>query len=254
MEGPDDVAAIMCEGITGSNGLLVPPEDYYPRLRALADKYGILLIDDEVMAGFGRTGKWLATQHYGIKPDIVTCAKGLTSGYLPLGAVIVSEPVANYFESHMLWGGLTYSGHPVCCAAAVANLRIYEEERIFANVERQGQYLAKRLEDMKRKFACVGDVRYKGLFSVLELVRDKETREPLAPFNGSSPEMAKLAGHLKSEHLYAFSRFNMLWVCPPLIINENELRHGLDIIEQGLTLVDSALGHTTAQPVASLRS
>ena len=254
MEGPDSVAAIMCEGITGSNGLLVPPDDYYPRLRSLADKYGILLIDDEVMAGFGRTGKWLATQHYGIKPDIVTCAKGLTSGYLPLGAVIVSEPIANYFESHMLWGGLTYSGHPVCCAAAVANLSIYEEERVFANVERQGQYLAKRLEDMKRKFACVGDVRYKGLFSVLELVRDKHSREPLAPFNGSSPEMGKLAGHLKSEHLYAFSRFNMLWVCPPLIINENELRHGLDIIEQGLTLVDAALGHTTAQPVASLRS
>jgi len=244
----------MCEGITGSNGLLVPPDDYYPRLRSLADKYGILLIDDEVMAGFGRTGKWLATQHYGIKPDIVTCAKGLTSGYLPLGAVIVSEPIANYFESHMLWGGLTYSGHPVCCAAAVANLSIYEEERVFANVERQGQYLAKRLEDMQRKFGCVGDVRYKGLFSVLELVRDKDTREPLAPFNGSSPEMAKLAGHLKSEHLYAFSRFNMLWVCPPLIINENELRNGLDIIEQGLTLVDAALGHTTAQPVASLRT
>jgi taurine---2-oxoglutarate transaminase len=254
MEGPDNVAAIMCEGITGSNGLLVPPDDYYPRLRALADKYGILLIDDEVMAGFGRTGTWLATQHYGIKPDIVTCAKGLTSGYLPLGVVIVSEPIANYFESNMLWGGLTYSGHPVCCAAAVANLRIYEEERIFANVQRQGQYLAKRLEDMKRKFACVGDVRYKGLFSVLELVKDKHTREPLAPFNGSSPEMAKLAGHLKSEHLYAFSRFNMLWVCPPLIINENELRHGLDIIEQGLTLVDAALGHTAAQPVASLHS
>ena len=244
MEGPLNVAAVMVEGITGSNGLLVPPDDYYPRLRALCDKYGILLIDDEVMCGFGRTGKWLATQHYGVKPDIVSCAKGLTSGYLPLGAVIVSEAIANYFENHMLWGGLTYSGHPVCCAAAVANLSVYEEEHIFANVERQGRYLASRLEAMKRKYACVGDVRYKGLFSVVELVKDKASREPLAPFNGSGPEMAKLASHLKSKHLYAFSRFNMLWVCPPLIISENELSHGLDIIEQALVLVDQALGKT----------
>ena len=254
MEGPSNVAAVMVEGITGSNGLLVPPDDYYPRLRALCDKYGILLIDDEVMCGFGRTGKWLATQHYGVKPDIVSCAKGLTSGYLPLGAVIVSDAIADYFENHMLWGGLTYSGHPVCCAAAVANLSVYEEEHIFANVERQGRYVASRLEAMKRKYACVGDVRYKGLFSVLELVKDKSSREPLSPFNGSSPEMAKLAAHLKSKHLYAFSRFNMLWVCPPLIISENELSHGLDIIEEALLLVDQDLGKAssarTLEPVA----
>ena len=159
--------------------LLVPPDDYYSKLRAVCDKYGILLIDDEVMSGFGRTGKWLATQHYGIHPDIVTCAKGLTSGYLPLGAVIVSDAIAKYFETNMLWGGLTYSGHPVCCAAAVANLQIYEEEKLFMNVERQGRYLASRLEAMKQKYRCVGDVRYKGLFSALELVKDKTTREPL---------------------------------------------------------------------------
>src|SRR5215475_13658200 len=231
MEGPQNIAAIMVEGITGSNGLLVPPDDYYPKLRALCDKYGILLLDDEVMAGFGRTGTRVATQHYGIKPDIITCAKGLTSGYLPLGAVIVSKPIAAYFESHMLWGGLTYSGHPVCCAAAVANLRIYEE-------------------DMKRKYTCVGDVRYKGLFSVIELVKDKRTREPLAPFNGTSLEMGKVAAHLKSKHVYAFSRFNMLWCCPPLIITEDELRHGLDIYEEALALVDEAIGQ--AQPVESL--
>jgi taurine---2-oxoglutarate transaminase len=248
MEGPSNIAAIMVEGITGSNGLLVPPDDYYPRLRALCDKYGILLIDDEVMCGFGRTGKWLATQHYGVKPDIVTCAKGLTSGYLPLGAVIVSEAIANYFENHMLWGGLTYSGHPVCCAAAVANLAVYEEEQIFANVELEGRYLASRLEAMKRKYACVGDVRHKGLFSVIELVKDKASREPLAPFNGSSPEMAKLAAHLKAKHLYAFSRFNMLWVCPPLIIKESELGQGLDIIEEALSLVDQAVAKASPAP------
>jgi len=210
------------------------------------------MIDDEVMSGFGRTGKWLATQHYGIKPDIVSCAKGLTSGYLPLGAVIVSKDIANYFETNMLWGGLTYSGHPVCCAAAVANLNLYEEEHIFENVERQGGYLASRLEAMKKKYRCVGDVRYKGLFSVLELVRDKATREALAPFNGSGPEMTKLAAHLKSKHLYAFSRFNMLWVCPPLIINEEELCHGLDIIEEGLTLVDAALFPTSSRQPAEV--
>jgi taurine--2-oxoglutarate transaminase len=237
MEGPHTIAAIMVEGITGSNGLLVPPDDYYPKLRALCDKYGILLIDDEVMSGFGRTGKWLATQHYGIKPDIVTCAKGLTSGYMPLGAVVVSEPIADYFETQMFWGGLTYSGHPVGCAAAVANLSIYDEEHIFENVEMQGRYLAARLEEMKDKYACVGDVRYKGLFSVIEFVKDKHTKEPLAPFAGTSPEMNALAGHLKKHHLYAFSRFNMLWICPPLIITQDELKQGLDIIEDALKLV-----------------
>jgi taurine--2-oxoglutarate transaminase len=204
------------------------------------------MIDDEVMSGFGRTGKWLATQHFGIRPDIVTCAKGLTSGYLPLGAVIVSDSIAKYFETNMLWGGLTYSGHPVCCAAAVANLQIYEEEKIFGNVEKQGRYLAARLQSMKERFHCVGDVRHIGLFSVIELVKDKATREPLAPFNGSSPEMASLAAYLKSKHLYAFSRFNMLWVCPPLIINEEELRHGLDLIEEALAATEASLGPTPA--------
>lgn len=242
LEGPHTIAAIMVEGITGSNGLLVPPDDYYPKLRALCDKYGILLITDEVMSGFGRTGKWLSTQHYGIKPDIVTCAKGLTSGYMPLGAVIVSQPIADFFEDHMLWGGLTYSGHPVSCAAAVANLAVYEEEHLFENTEEQGKYLGERLEAMRRKYACVGDVRYIGLFSVIELVKDKASKEPLAPFNGTSPEMQKLASYLKSKHIYAFSRFNMLWVCPPLVINREELKYGLDVIEEGLALVDEALG------------
>ncbi|HEX4750064.1 MAG TPA: aminotransferase class III-fold pyridoxal phosphate-dependent enzyme [Bryobacteraceae bacterium] len=241
MEGPHTIAAILVEGITGSNGILVPPDDYYPKLRALCNKYGILLIDDEVMSGFGRTGKWLATQHYAVKPDIVTSAKGLTSGYMPLGAVVVSQPIADFFETRMLWGGLTYSGHPVCCAAAVANLRIYEEENIFENVDTQAVYLAGRLETIKQRYACVGDVRYKGLFSVVELVRNKATKEPLAPFNATSPEMGLLTSYLKSQHLYAFARFNMLWICPPLIVTQDELQQGLDIIEQGLRIVDEAL-------------
>jgi taurine--2-oxoglutarate transaminase len=226
LEGPQNVAAILVEGITGANGILVPPDDYFPKLRALCDKYSILLIDDEVMSGFGRTGTYLATQHWSIKPDIVTCAKGLTSGYMPLGAVIVSQPIADYFEKHMLWAGLTYSGHPVCCAAGVANLQIYEEERIFENVEVQGKYLAGRLEAMKQAHAIVGDVRYKGLFSAIELVKDKSTKEP--------HEVAKLAAYLRAQHLYIYSRFNMVWVCPPLIIQQDELAHGLDIIEEGI--------------------
>lgn len=241
MEGPDSIAAILVEGITGSNGLLVPPDDYYPKLRALCDRYGILLITDEVMSGFGRTGKWLATQHYGIKPDIVTCAKGLTSGYMPLGAVILSQPLADYFDTHMLWGGLTYSGHPVCCAAAVENLAIYEDEGLFENALELGAYLGQRLEAMKARYACVGDVRYKGLFSVLELVRDKATKEPLAPFGGTSPEMGQLAAHLRSKHVYAYSRFNFLWVCPPLVITKDELDAGLDVYEEALALVDQAI-------------
>ena len=247
MEGPGNIAAIMVEGITGSNGLLVPPDDYYPKLRALCDKYGILIIDDEVMSGFGRTGKWLATQHYGIKPDIVTCAKGLTSGYMPLGAVVVSDAIAEYFETHFLAGGLTYSGHPVSLAAAVANLKVYDDENLFERTREMGAYLAMRLEAMKAKFACVGDVRYKGLFSVIELVKDKATKEPLAPFNGTSPEMGRLAGHIKSRHVYAYSRFNFLWVCPPLIITKDELDAGLAVYEEALALVDQMI----AVPVAA---
>ncbi|HWB31616.1 MAG TPA: aminotransferase class III-fold pyridoxal phosphate-dependent enzyme [Acidobacteriaceae bacterium] len=241
MENPDSIAAIMVEGITGSNGLLIPPDDYYPKLRALCDKYGILLITDEVMSGFGRTGTWLATQHYGITPDIITAAKGLTSGYMPLGAVIVSDAIAQFFETHMLSGGLTYSGHPVCCAAAVANLNLYEEEKVFDNVDVVGKYLASRLQSMKQRYACVGDVRSIGLFSVIEFVRDKATKEPLAPFNGTSPEMAALAGHLRKNYVYAFSRFNMLWICPPLVISRDELAEGLDVIEAGLKIVDAKL-------------
>ncbi|PYE55984.1 aminotransferase class III-fold pyridoxal phosphate-dependent enzyme [Deinococcus yavapaiensis] len=242
MEGPHNVAAIMVEGITGSNGLLVPPDDYYPKLRALCDKYDILLITDEVMSGFGRTGTYLSTQHYGILPDIVTSAKGLTSGYMPLGAVIVNQRIADFFENSMLWGGLTYSSHPVSCAAALANLQVYEEEHLFENATLLGAYLAERLEGMRASYACVGDVRYKGLFTVIELVRDKETKEPLAPFNGTSPEMQKLAGHLKSKYLYAFSRFNMLWICPPLVITKDELDFALSAIEEGLALVDEIIG------------
>ena len=170
----------------------MPPADYWPKVRALLDKYDILLIDDEVMAGFGRTGKWFATQHYGIKPDMITFAKGVSSSLMPLGGVIVNRRISDFMEDHMLWTGLTGAGHPVCCAAGIACMDVYVEEKIFENVEKQGAYLAERLEAMKATHACVGDVRYIGLFSMVELVKDKATKEPLAPYGGTSPEMGTL--------------------------------------------------------------
>jgi taurine--2-oxoglutarate transaminase len=242
MEGPQNIAAMLAEGITGTNGLLVPPDDYWPKVRALLDKYDILLIDDEVMAGFGRTGTWLATQHYGIKPDIVTCAKGITSSLMPLGAVIVSQKIADFMEDHMLWTGLTGSGHPVCCAAGVACMNVYEEENIFENVVTQGAYLAERLEAMKTTYPSVGDVRYIGLFSMVELVKDKATKEPLAPYGGTSPEMGRFASFLRSRHLYTYSRFNVFFIAPPLVITKEELRYGLDIVEEALGDIFMAQG------------
>ncbi len=241
MEGPQNIAAMLAEGVTGTNGLLVPPADYWPRVRALLDKYDILLIDDEVMAGFGRTGKWFATQNYGIKPDMITFAKGVSSSLMPLGGVIVNKRISDHLEDHMLWTGLTGAGHPVCCAAGIACMDVYEEEKVFENVEKQGAYLAARLEDLKAKHACVGDVRHIGLFSMVELVKDKATKEPLAPYGGTSPEMGKLAAYLRSKHLYTYSRFNLFFIAPPLVITEEELKYGLDIVDEALAVVDQAL-------------
>lgn len=241
MEGPQNIAAMLAEGIAGTNGVLVPPVDYWPRVRALLDKYDILLIDDEVMAGFGRTGTWFATQHYGVKPDIITCGKGVTSSLMPLGAVIVNKRIAEHLEDHMLWTGLTGAGHPVCCAAGLASMDAYVEEKIFENVEKQGAHLASRLEELKAEHACVGDVRYIGLFSMVELVSDRATKEPLAPYGGTSPEMGTLAAFLRSRRLYTYSRFNLFFIAPPLVITEEELKYGLDIVDEALTLVDRAL-------------
>ena len=242
LEGPQTIAAMLVEGITGTNGLLVPPDDYYGKLRALLDRYGILLIDDEVMSGFGRTGKWLALDHYGVRPDIVTCSKGLTSSYVPLGATLVSGEIADHLENHMLWTGMTCSGHPLACAAALATLAVYEEEKVFENVERQGAHLGERLETMRSNYACVGDARYKGLFAMLELVRDKPTKEPLAPYGASSPEMDRLAAFFRSRRLHTYVRFNTFFVAPPLIVTGAELDHGLDIIEAALAEIDEKLG------------
>lgn len=237
-EGPQNVAALFLEGVTGSNGLIVPPPDYWPRVRELCDRYGILLVSDEVMSGFGRTGRWFSVDHWGVQPDIITCAKGLTSGYVPLGAVIVSEPIARYFDDHMLWGGLTYSGHPLACAAGVATLEVYKEDGLIENAVKVGEVLGRRLEGIKARHPLVGDVRYIGLFSGIELVKNRETKEPLVPWGGKSAEMNAIAAFLREKGLFTFFNVSVIFVVPPLCITVDQLEEGLALIEQALEIAE----------------
>ncbi len=226
-EGADKIAAIIMEGVTGSNGLIVPPDDYWPRLRQICDQHGILLISDEVMSGWGRTGKWFAVDNWNVVPDIITTAKGLTAGYVPLGAVIVTDKIADFFEDKMLWCGLTYSGHPLACAAGVATLEVYEEDGLIENAAKVGKHLGKRLEAIKAKHPSVGDVRYIGLFSALEIVKDRKSKEPIDPLT----ETQKV---LRAGGLFTFNFHNVLFVVPPLCITEAQLDEGLAIIEKAL--------------------
>lgn len=230
-EGPDRIAAIIMEGVTGSNGLIVPPDDYWPRVRQICDKYGILLISDEVMSGWGRTGKWFAVDNWNVVPDIITTAKGITSGYVPLGAVLISEPIADYFENRMLWCGLTYSGHPLACAAGVATIDVYEEDGLLQNSTVVGKYLGQRLEEIKRKHVSVGDVRYIGLFTALEIVQNQQTKKTIDPLN----ETGK---YLRDHGLFTFIFHNVLFVVPPLCITQTQLDEGLEIIDQALKITD----------------
>ena len=241
-EGPDSVAAIVMETITGSNGILIPPKGYMPGVRALCDKYGILMICDEVMTGWCRTGKMFAFEHFDVKPDIVTFAKGVTCGYVPLGGVVVSKEIAAYFDDNLLSCGLTYSGHPLSCAAGVACVNYYEEADILSNVNKVGQVLGEVLEELKQHHKSVGDVRYIGLFSAVELVKDKETKEPLVPY-GKDPKgiMGKITGLLKERKFMTYTHENMVLVAPPLIITEEQLREELKKLDEVLTIVDQEL-------------
>lgn len=241
-EGPENVAAICLEGVTGTSGLMIPPDDYWPRMRALCDKYDILLIDDEVMSGFGRTGEWFGVNHWDVVPDIMTLAKGITSGYVPLGAVVVSKAIADYFEDRPLPMGLTYSGHPVSTAAGIAAIEVYKEKKLVENAKAMGAILKEGLEELKAKHPSVGDVRCIGLFSVIELVKDKETKEPLAPWNAKPREMgvmAQIPGALRERGMYTFSKWNWIFVVPPLSIDETELRDGLRILDEVLEITDT---------------
>ena len=239
-EGPDKIAAIIMEGVVGSNGLIVPPDDYWPRVREICDKYGILLISDEVMSGWGRTGKWFAVDNWDVTPDIITTAKGITSGYVPLGAVIVSEPIAKFFDDKYLYAGLTYNGHALACAAALATIAVYEEDHLIENAVTLGKYLGEALEGIKVRHSSVGDVRYIGLFSALELVTNRETKE-IFP----AAKMAELGKKLRENSLFTFIMANsmgsLVFIVPPLCITKEQLNEGLAIVESALELTDKVV-------------
>jgi taurine---2-oxoglutarate transaminase len=240
-EGPHTVAAIFIEPVTGTNGLIIPPDGYMQGLRALCDTYGILLICDEVMAGLGRTGAWFAVDHWKVVPDLITMAKGLTSSYLPLGAVAISKKIADFYQDRMYFGGLTYSAHPMCLAAAVATLEVLHEDDLVGNSRRMGIVMAGLMADLKAKHPSVGDIRSIGLFGIVELVRNRQTKEPMAPFNGTSPEMQKLAAFFKEHGLYVFVNWNNFFTNPPLCVTEEELRGAFEIFDAGLEITDAAV-------------
>jgi len=240
-EGPEDIAAIFLEGVVGSNGIIVPPDEYWPRMREICDEHGILLISDEVMSGFGRTGKWFAVDNWDIKPDIITMAKGVTSGYVPLGAVVVSENIAQHFEDHKLWCGLTYSAHPLSCATGIAVVNVYKEDGLIENAAEVGKHLGNRLEELKAKHASVGDVRYIGLFSVIEVVKDKEAKTPMATRNAKGAELAvmnEVGKYLRENGLFTFIKANMIFIVPPLCIIADQIDEGLEIIDQALDITN----------------
>ena len=241
-EGADRIAAIEVETITGSNGIIIPPKGYLPGIRKICDEFGIVMICDEVMAGFGRTGKMFAFENFDVVPDIITFAKGVTCGYIQLGGVAVSKKIAAYFDEHYLSCGLTYSAHPLACAAGVACVNYYQEANILDNVAVSGKVLGELLEDLKAKHACVGDVRYIGLFSGVELVKDKATKEPLVPY-GKDPDgiMGGICKKLMAKGFSTYSHENVIIVAPPLIITPEQLREEMQKLDEVLGEVDAAI-------------
>ena len=241
-EGPHKIAAIALETITGSNGVFIPPDGYLAGVRRLCDEFGILLIFDEVMTGFGRTGKLFSFENWGVIPDIITFAKGITCGYVQLGGVIVNDRISAYYDTRPLLNGLTYAGHALACAAGYVTLNYYYEHNVFENVNRVGQTLGQTLEGFKEKHKCVGDVRYIGLFSAVELVKDKDTREPLVSYsNDEKGVMNKIIGLLRERGFATFGRENNIVIAPPLIIEEKQLRDALMILDEVLGIVDREL-------------
>jgi taurine--2-oxoglutarate transaminase len=241
LEGPHTIAAFILEPVTGTNGILVPPDGYLQGVRTLCDKYGILMIADEVMSGFGRTGAWFAVNHWNVVPDIITMAKGLTSAYVQLGAVGIRQGIADFFKDRPFPGGLTYSSHPLACATALATIAVYEEDNLIERARRTGILMADLLADLAARHPSVGAVRSIGLFGIVELVRNRETREPMAPFNGTSPEMAALGAFFRQEGLFTFVRWNYFFSNPPLSITDAELREGFSIIDRALAITDASV-------------
>jgi len=240
-EGPHTVAAVIVETVTGTNGIIVPPDGYLQSIREVCDRHGILLVCDEVMAGFGRTGRWFACEHWDVVPDIITTAKGINSGYVPLGAMTVREHVYEAIKDRLFAGGLTYSGHPLACAAAVASIEAFREEGIVENAAAQGEYLRERLGELAARHPSVGEARGLGLFFGLELVRSRETREPLVPFNAGGAEaepIARITKRCLELGLYPFVHWNVFALTPPLTITREELDEGLEIVDDALAIAD----------------
>jgi taurine--2-oxoglutarate transaminase len=241
LEGPQTIAAFILESVTGTNGILIPPDGYMQGVRALCDRHGILMIADEVMSGFGRTGEWFAVDHWKVVPDLITMAKGLTSSYVQLGAVGLRRQIADFFADKPFPGGLTYSGHAVACAAALATIDVYEEDGLIERARRMGTLMAQLHADLAARHPSIGAVRSIGLFGIIELVRNRQTREPMAPMNGTSPEMAALAKFFRQEGLFTFVRWHYFFTNPPLTITEEQLREAFAIIDRGLAITDQAV-------------
>ena len=240
-EGPETVAAVILETVTGTNGIIVPPDGYLQSIRETCDRYGVLLICDEVMAGFGRTGKWFAVDHWDVVPDILTVAKGINSGYVPIGAMVVSEPISEWVRSRYFAGGLTYSGHPLACASAVASIEAFREEGIVENAAAMGEYFGAELARLQERHPSVGDVRGLGCFWGLELVKDRATREPLVPFNGTGEDAKPIGAVAKAaldRGLYLMTHWNVAMVCPPLTITRDEAEEGLAALDAALAVAD----------------
>jgi taurine---2-oxoglutarate transaminase len=239
LEGPDNIAALVLETIPGTAGIYMPPAGYLEGVRELTRKHGIMLISDEVMAGFGRSGQWLAIDHWGITPDLITFAKGVNSGYVPLGGVILSEEIYETFRERSYPGGLTYSGHPLACAAAVATINAMREEGMVENAARLGEeIIGPRLREIAERHPSVGDVRGTGCFWAVELVTDRQTREPLAAYGGSSPAMNELIAAIKAGGVLPFANFNRLHVVPALNIADEDLIRGLEVLDEALHVAD----------------
>jgi taurine--2-oxoglutarate transaminase len=241
LEGPESIAAFILEPVTGTNGVLVPPDGYLQGVRELCSTHGILLIADEVMSGFGRTGEWFAVDHWQVVPDLLTMAKGLTSAYVPMGAVGLRREIARHFDQRLFASGLTYNSHPIACAAALATIGVYEEDDLIAHARRMGTIMRALLEELAANHPSVGAIRSIGLFGIVELLRNRRTREPLVPFNGTSPEMKALGRFFREHGLYTFVRWHTFFTNPPLCITESELREGFAIIDQALTEADRAV-------------
>jgi taurine--2-oxoglutarate transaminase len=239
LEGPQTIAAFFLETVSGTNGVLIPPDGYLQGVRELCSRHGILMVCDEVMSGFGRTGEWFAVNHWKVVPDIITMAKGLTSAYVPMGAVGVRQRIADHFRDKVFSGGLTYNSHPLACAAALGTLQAYEEDDMIGNARRLGSVMSGLLENLHAAHPSIGAHRSIGLFGIVELVKDQATKEPLAAFGQTSPATRRFSSLLREEGLYTFVRWHTFFTNPPLCITDAQLLEGFEMIDRALTKLEA---------------